>query len=858
MTTILESITDGIVIYDQEWHITFANQRGAQIVGQAPEDLIGKKLWEIYPEVVSSPFYQEFQRAIAQRVSVHLQEFYAPLDIWFEIHAYPSQEGLIVLYQDITQRRQAEEALQRAYGELENRVLVRTLELSRTSTLLHGETVARQKAEEALLHTNEQLATIFDRITDGFCAVDREWRYTYVNQKAEQVLQKSKTELLGKSMWEVFPQAIDSTAYRKYHEALKTGIPIRFETLCASIGRWLETSVYPSHDGLSIYFQDITDRKYFEDERKQLLRREQEASAKAELAERRCAFLAQASEVLASSLEYETTLKSIARLVVPLLADYCLIHELKSDGQLYVVGAIHYDIHKQELLDELGRLYQSDIQHPNSLTAQVVATGEPILITEASPGRLESMTQDPRLLEIYAKLHPKSLLILPLTTRKQILGTLMLAMAESDRRYDSSDLSLGLDLARRVAMAIDNAQLYHKAQESNRLKDEFLLTLSHELRTPLNTILGWANMLLTRNLNERMIHQAIEAIERKAREQVQIVYDLLDVSRLLTGKLHLNPAWVELGTIVREAIASLQLAIEAKSIQLESHLDPYVGIVRGDPKYLRQVVWNLLSNAIKFTPSGGRVEIQLTRVDNYAQIQMSDTGVGISPDFLPCVFDRFRQADSTTTRRYGGLGLGLALVRQLVELHGGTVQAFSEGKGKGATFTVKLPLCVGESGERYTNLTNYSRHSTGDFPLATSHSLLTGLRLLVVDEQLNSRKILTSSLTEYGADVIGVSSVNEVLETLKHVKPDLLIRSNNMLESDAYLLLSELRTLSVEEGGQIPIIALTTATEEGECVPVRSAGIQMHISEPIAAAELASIVVTLAGGTTTKPSPGII
>ncbi|MEW6496069.1 MAG: ATP-binding protein [Cyanobacteriota bacterium] len=727
MINLLESITDGVVIYNQEWRMTFLNQRGAQILGQTSENLIGQNVWEIYPEAVESIFYKEFHRATQEQVSVHFQEFYAPLNIWFEVHAYPSSEGLIVLYQDITSRKQSEEAQQKAYGELENRLLQRTLKLSQVGTLLEMQTAARRKAEE---------------------------------------------------------------------------------------------------------------------ERKRLLAREQEARAQAELAEQRWTFLAQASEVLASSLDYETTFKSLAHLVVPFLADYCLIHRLESDGQLRMVTSAHRNPDKQELLDEFAHLYQAHIQDPISFTAQVLRTGEPLLVSETPATMAQVVTQDSRLLEIQVQLDPKSLLILPLIARKQILGTLVLVMAESNRRYSQSDLSLALDLARRAAMAIDNAQLYYNAQAANRLKDEFLMTLSHELRTPLNSMLGWANLLLSRSLNEKMFRQAIETIERKAKSQVQLVYNILDVSRLMTGRLRLNPSWVELGAIIQEAIATLQVAIAAKSIQLDTDLDPSVGLIQGDSKYLRRVVWHLLSNAIKFTPNQGRVEIQLTRVDHYAQIQVSDTGVGIHTDFLPYVFDRFRQADGTTTRRHDGLGLGLSLVRQLVELHGGTVQAFSEGEGKGATFTVKLPLAPVPDSRSWQ-----SEAATVEEKMSFHNSLvLEGLRLLVVDYEPDCRETMTSILADYGADAIAVASVNEALEVLQHFQPDLLIRSNTLLESDSYWLLSRMRNRSVEERGQIPILALSTEdVGEEKVIPMNSAGIQMHVPQPIATEELAAIVATLTG-----------
>ncbi len=842
MSSILESITDGVVIYDREWRITFINQRGAQMFEETPENLIGNRQEDIDSESANAPFYREFRRAIAEQVSVHFQEFYAPLKIWFEVHAYPSPEGLIVLYHDITQRKQAEEVLKKAYGELEYRVLARTLELSRTSTLLQSQTTARQRAEEALKTTNEQLAKILNSIKDGVCAVDREWRYVYVNQKAEQIFQKNQTELLGKNMWELFPDARNSATYYHYHEALKTGLPIRFEMFYSGINRWFETNVYPSPQGLAIYFQDISDRKQLEEERNQLLIREQVARIEAKRANQRCAFLAQASEVLASSLKYETTLSSVAELIVPLLADYCLIHKLDSNGQLWKVAGVHQDNCKQVLVEELSSCYQTHIHNPNNLVAQVLRTGEPILISEVSTPIAQSVTEDAKFLELYAQLQPKSLLIVPLTARKQILGTIVLATAESERHYDESDLLLALDLARRAATAIDNAQLYHKAQESNRLKDEFLLTLSHELRTPLNTILGWANMLRTRRLNEKIMRQALETIERKAKAQVQIVYDLLDMSRLLTGRLCLNPGWVELGVIVNEAIATLQIAIQAKSVQLVSHIDESVGLVQGDSKYLQQAIWHLLSNAIKFTPPGGRVAIEVTSIAQGVQIQVSDTGLGIAPEFLPYVFDRFRQADGAITRRFGGLGLGLSLVRQLVELHGGTVQVFSEGEDQGATFTIQLPITpVANSVKLHPEVAEIEERLSFHHPL-----VLEGLRLLVVDDEPDSRETIVSILSEYGADVIAVTSVSEALEVVLRLKPDLLIRNHNMLESDAYWLLSRIRSFPAHQGGQIPMIAFHPDVQEAIVIPMRSAGIQMYIPSPIPSVELANLIAALA------------
>jgi signal transduction histidine kinase len=350
--------------------------------------------------------------------------------------------------------------------------------------------------------------------------------------------------------------------------------------------------------------------------------------------------------------------------------------------------AVHRDPAKQEVLENLAQRYQGYVQHPESLLAQALRTGEPVLISEFA-----EQTQAYAEAEVFdrcVELQPKSGMIVPLAAYEQTLGIIQVAITESERRYGSADLTLAVEMARRAAIAVDNAQLYRQAQALSRLKDEFLATLSHELRTPLHAVMGWAQLLQNREFDD-ITSRAVETIARNARLQAQIIDDLLDASRLVTGRLRLRPYWVDLVAIVNGTIDAMLLAAEAKSLHLNLRLE-MVGSLWLDPRYIRQVVWNLLSNAIKFTPPGGWIEVHLTRDGNDVQLQVTDSGVGISPEFLPYVFDRFRQEDGSLTRTYGGLGLGLALVRYLVELHGGTIAAASEGEGKGATFTVRLPL----------------------------------------------------------------------------------------------------------------------------------------------------------------------
>ncbi len=438
--------------------------------------------------------------------------------------------------------------------------------------------------------------------------------------------------------------------------------------------------------------QDITERKQAEEERAQLIR-EQTARAVAEAAEQRSTFLAQASAVLASSLDYEATLTSLARLAVPYLADLCVIDMLEPGEELRPLTVAHRDPVKEAFAWQIQRHYPLTLSQLRPV-AEVIQTGEPMLMAEVSQDAIAAATETTEYLRLIQSLGPKSVMIVPLIASSQRIGIISFAITDCDRCYNSSDLELATDLARRAALAVENARLYQEAQDANRMKDEFLATLSHELRTPLNSVLGWSRLLQTRSFDAATTQRALETIERNARSQAQLIEDILDVSRIVQGKLQLHVQPISLAPVVITALDSLRPAAEAKSISLISHLCPNVSNVLGDRDRWQQIVWNLVSNAIKFTPNGGRVEVSLTQAENHVQIQVQDTGEGINADFLPHVFDRFRQADSTMTRSHGGLGLGLAIVRHLVELHGGTVTATSPGEGQGATFTVQIPALL--------------------------------------------------------------------------------------------------------------------------------------------------------------------
>ena len=415
-----------------------------------------------------------------------------------------------------------------------------------------------------------------------------------------------------------------------------------------------------------------------------------------------------------------------------------------------------------------------------------------------------------------------------------------------------------------------------QAEAANRMKDEFLATLSHELRTPLNSMMGWAKLLRTRKFDETTTARALETIERNAKLQSQLIEDILDVSRIIRGKVRLNLHPVNLVPAIEAAMDSVRLTAEAKSIELSAFFDASVDLVSGDSARLQQIVWNLLTNAIKFTPEGGKVSVRLDRGGDYAQIQASDTGVGISAEFLPFIFDRFRQADSTTTRSQGGLGLGLAIVRHLVELHGGSIHAESQGEGKGATFTVKLPLSksliaiepcspaqtnsntatplVGKRVEhspenRYNHpdtrdATDVAEISPSEVERANLPSL-DKLQVLVVDDDTDTRDFITTVLEQSGASVTAAASVSLAIEALEHFQPDVLVSDIGMPEQDGYELIRQVRAMDAERVGNVPALALTAYARGEERTMAMQAGFQMHLAKPVEPAELIAVVAKL-------------
>ncbi len=462
------------------------------------------------------------------------------------------------------------------------------------------------------------------------------------------------------------------------------------------------------------------------------------------------------------------------------------------------------------------------------------------------PIRIDDVKLDPR----YGKMGPHfgmpsghlpvcSYLAVPVFARSgEVIGGLFFGHSEAARFSERSE-RLIVGVAAQASMAIDNARLYEgakraavEAERTSFMKDEFLATLSHELRTPLNAIMGWSQILASGDYEPQDLAAGIEAIGRNARAQTQLIEDLLDMSRIISGKIRLDMRELDLVEVIDAAITSIRPSAEAKKLEVRKTLDPTAGPVTGDPNRMQQVVWNLLANAVKFTPQGGRIDVLLQRDGTQATVTVRDTGIGIRPDFLPHVFERFRQADSSVTRRFGGLGIGLSIVNHLTELHGGSVRVESAGESRGATFVVSLPLATAGAAAQPKTV-----------PLAVH---LEGVKVLIVDDESDARDLLRLFLTRNRAEVVSASSADEGLALLEKERPDVVISDIGMPDRDGYQFVRDMRSRSSASGGMTPAIALTAFARAEDRTRAMLAGFQAHLPKPVESVELVALVASLA------------
>ncbi len=704
----------------------------------------------------------------------------------------------------------------------------------------------RKQAEDALRESEQRFRLMADHAPVMIWLAGPDKLFTYFNRGWLDFTGRTLDEELG-APWAGGVHPDDVERYRQtYTEAFEARTSFEAEYRMRRADgeyRWIVDVGVPrlTSDGILAGYigscLDITERRRAEEEREQLL-------TQAEAAQRRAAFLAEASAVLSSSLEYDVSLRSVAQLAVAHFGDWCTIVVVE-EGSPRRVATAHRDVVFFEQAERLVERYTPSV----ALGAGgVLKTGNPEFVPTVGREWLQSLSEDPEHLQLLLDLDLCSYMCVPLLARGQILGAMTLVTVGSGYHYTDEDFRLARDLASRAAMAVENVRLLVNAQEANRAKDEFLATVSHELRTPLNSILGWARMLNSGRLDQANAGRAIEIIERNARVQAQLIEDLLDISRIISGKLRLDVRSVDLVSVIEAAVDAVRFGAESKGIRIQRVLDSGVELISGDPDRLQQVVWNLLSNAIKFTPKNGGVQVRLEKGASTAEIIVSDTGMGISPEFLPHVFERFRQLDSSSTRKHGGLGLGLAIVSQLVELHGGGIRVESPGKGKGSTFTVSLPLVwaapVSEDERPRPRVVAASTAGIVDGPV------LEGVRVLVVEDEQDAREVLTIALRQCGAEVMSAGSAAEALEILRGERtPDVLVSDIEMPGEDGYALIRKVRALEEERGGRVPAAALTAYARSEDRMRALSAGFQVHIPKPVEPAELVAVVASLSGRT---------
>ncbi|MGH7341757.1 MAG: hybrid sensor histidine kinase/response regulator, partial [Candidatus Rokuibacteriota bacterium] len=502
----------------------------------------------------------------------------------------------------------------------------------------------------------------------------------------------------------------------------------------------------------------------------------------------------------------------------------------------------------EALLSEL-RGYAPD-RTSSQPAAAVLRSRETIVMPEVTEETLVSTARDERHLAIMRRLRPRSAIAVPMATPHRVVGAITLVRTSLGQPYDGPDIAMAEELARRAALAVDNATLYSEADQAraqaegaNRAKDEFLAVVSHELRTPMNAVYGWARMLQMGQIDAGATPRALDAIVRNAHVQLQLIDDLLDVSRIISGKMRLDVRPVDVPRVLEAALDAVRPAADAKGLGLQSLIDPSAGPLNGDPDRLQQVVWNLLMNAVKFTPRDGQVQLTLQRVASHLEIVVADTGAGIRRELLPVIFDRFKQGESGSARSQGGLGIGLALVRHLVELHGGSVTAESAGEGQGATFRIRLPLMTARVDTQEDRAHPTARRA---LPVYQGPSLR-GLRVLVVDDDPDALELIATILRRADAEAMPCASPPEALAALRSWKPHVLVSDIEMPGEDGYSLIRRVRELAGADGGQIPAVALTAYGRAEDRVRSLSAGYSMHVAKPVDPVELGVIVANLAG-----------
>ncbi len=698
----------------------------------------------------------------------------------------------------------------------------------RSAKTLEGMTAAWQQTTDALHDSERRYRELVEYSLGLICTHDLTGTILSINPAAARALGYSPEDGIGRNLRDFLSPAtrplFDEYLVRIQTHGHDAGL-MRVVDRAGSDRLWLYRNVMSNGLGGTYVLGhaiDVTERVTAE----RTLR-----LAQAELALTRqrdtLAFLANFSDCLAPLVTFDDLVDVVRRLVVPFLADWTMVHVIEDNGAFRYIPGVHADATKEALLStihvpraSIDALFPLGGAHT---TARVATRSADLIAQLIGPG--ESLLAAQRLGAAAAAM-------LPLVVDGKIRGVLSLFSANA-RRYAAADSLVVEEVARRIRLALDRIQLYREVQEANRLKDEFLNTLSHELRTPLNAIYGWARILRNRDLDKSTAH-AVEVIERNADAQLRLIEEVLDVSRIMKAKMTLTVEPIDVRTIVRATIDTFRPAMNAKRIRLEERIGVTPPVI-GDTNRLQQVFWNVLSNAVKFTAPDGAIVIALRHVEDAVEFQIEDTGVGIAPDVLPFVFDRFWQADSSTTRTFGGLGLGLTIVRHIVELHGGTVRAVSAGEGYGSTFTIRLP-----SAERDGAHVPASTATTGRAELPASNAL-DGRGVLVVEDHDDARELIARVLEGAGARVMAASTTRQAVERAGAERPDLLVADLGLPGEDGYVLLNKMRALYPG----LPAIALTAYARASDRERTLGAGFNRHVIKPVDPVELVQIIAVL-------------
>ncbi len=773
-STILESISDAFVAFDQSWRHVYVNRQAEHFLGRTREDLLGKSLWEEFPATLDSDFGRYYRAAVAENVTKTFETFYAPHDRWYEVHAFPSPDGLAVYFRDASERRRAEAALRESEEKL--RLLANTIP---------------QLAWMA--HPDGYIFWYNERWYDYTGTTPEEmegWGWQSVHDPAvlPDVLTGWKSSIeSGEPFSMVFP--LKGGRDQKFHPFLTRVNPLKNEK--GRVLYWFGTNT------------DISEQM-----------EAQEALRQREAQQR---FLSEVSAAFVGSLHYQSILGEVANLTVPVLGDFCFFDLLSDDGRLERLNWRHVDPEKTHLRDQ-ANFFGPDQDAENHPVSRSIRAGMTVVTQDISDAWLQEIAASPEQLKFLRDLSPSSWVTVPMSVGNRRLGAFTVGYSVSGRRYGPDEVHLAEEIARRAALTVENAKLYDVLRDTDRRKDEFLATLAHELRNPLAPIGNSLQILKMPRVDPEVIQQTRDTMERQLTHLVRLVDDLMDVSRVMRGKIELRKERIELSAIVARAVEMVQPVMDLQAHQLSVSLPTESLLLDADPVRLTQVVSNLLNNAAKYTEPRGRIWVRAERAGDRVLLRVQDTGIGIAPQMLTKVFNLFVQAHHAAGRAQGGLGIGLTLAKNLVEMHGGTVTVKSAGLGTGSEFTVFLPLSA-EKGVK----PDLDRHDE-------AQPSLSGYRLLVVDDNQDAANTFAILLRLQGHQVWVAYDGPSALTSAQTYRPHLIFLDIGMPGMDGYEVARRLRLFPEQK--KVLLAALTGWGQAKDRRQTAEAGFDFHLVKP--------------------------